>query len=650
MFGKHAEAVAVHLFNRRRKRFVNPELSIAAFFAELNARKIRYVVLRWFDALPKVEPGHDLDILVADDDLDRLDGLTTHWPVGQAVDVYSTSGLPGYAYSPMAVGGPASEMAVFPPHLAQAVLDEAVLLRGRFRVPNLRHHFLSLAYHAVYLKGARSGLRSEVLDRAETAKPSHDYAQTLIGLAREAGIALQPPVTLEKLDDILAQHGWQPPEEVLERIAAWSPWIRARCLANAETTPSSPPGLAVFLIRERAVAAGQKDAIRSLIERRGFEILKAVDLNPAQRDEVTRAVRGGNWGAGPWPLSGGPPACAIIAADVMPAPARPADLKRHPLLDNVRVAVAKEMVRVFVNQPLDPDERYNAVHSTDNARQAWRVARMLLDARDSEALADLVRSHISSFNAGRAAIRDLTRYGNRSKVELIPWGGGTAVRKTFKPNFIRFMRREVEVLRALKDRPEVPRLLEIDANYFVIERFDERAHGRAAPKLLPLDLVRQLAEFVKHCVAAGYDPIDLTPRSNIIVDAQAGLKVIDFEFCFRRVPPPPPEQAYCLVGVPAAFDGDLPGGIAYIHDPYPTEWYPYTGLDLASFLHASRWRQHALRSINYPGIVFAWALRPVRQRLRGAARRVRQVRRLIPRRVGLALGETRLSWLWLGRW
>jgi hypothetical protein len=650
VLGHHAEAVAVHLLNRRRKRFIRPELSVSEFFAKLNAREVRYVVLRWFEDLPNVEPGHDLDILVADEDLRRLDGLMTHWPLGQAIDVYSTSGLHGYAYSPWpAPGGAAGEMAVFPPYLAREMLDEAVLHRGRFRVPNPRHHFLSLAYHAVYLKGARSGLRSDAQADVEPLESSHDYASVLMALAREVGIALQAPPTLERLDDVLAQHGWRPPEEILERLAGWSPWVRARFLAEPQTTMSSPPGLAVFFVRERAVASGLKPAILDLIEGRGFEILRTVDLDPPLRQEVTRAVRGGNWGAGPWPLSGGSPACAVIALDVMPAPATAADRERHPLLDNHRVRVAKDMVRLLANGALAPGERYNAVHSTDNARQAWRVARMLLDEGDAEAVASIVRRRIVAFNAGRQAVRDLTRFGNRSKVELIPWGDGTAVRKTFKPNFVRFMQREVEALRALSDRPEVPRLLEIGENHFVIERFNEQVHSKSVPRLLPLNVVRQLADFVKHCVAAGYDPIDLTPRSNIIVDPQAGLKVIDFEFCYRRVPTPPPDEAYCLVGIPSTFKGDVPGGVAYIHDPYPTEWYPYTGLDLGSFLHAPRWRQHVRRALNYPGIVLAWALRPAWPRLKAAARRTRFVRRLGGRRAGLGLGETALSWLWPGR-
>ena len=59
VLGDHAETVAVHLLNRRRKRFIRPELSVSEFFAKLNAREVRYVVLRWFEDLPNVEPGHD---------------------------------------------------------------------------------------------------------------------------------------------------------------------------------------------------------------------------------------------------------------------------------------------------------------------------------------------------------------------------------------------------------------------------------------------------------------------------------------------------------------------------------------------------------------------------------------------------------------
>jgi hypothetical protein len=129
------------------------------------------------------------------------------------------------------------------------------------------------------------------------------------------------------------------------------------------------------------------------------------------------------------------------------------------------------------------------------------------------------------------------------------------------------------------------------------------------PKFLPLPVVRELAGFVRHCAAVGYDPIDLTPRGNLLLDPVRGLKVIDFEFYHRRGTYRP-EDARALTGVGPDFTGAMPLGSDYLFDPYPAQWYPYTGLPIRSFLHDPPWLQRVKRLRSYPGIALYWKLRP----------------------------------------
>jgi hypothetical protein len=57
------------------RRHLRAGISLEQFFDELNRRGVRYAVLRWFETLPDVDPGEDIDILVADEDLPELRSL-----------------------------------------------------------------------------------------------------------------------------------------------------------------------------------------------------------------------------------------------------------------------------------------------------------------------------------------------------------------------------------------------------------------------------------------------------------------------------------------------------------------------------------------------------------------------------------------------
>lgn len=622
VLGPTVNGLAGTLINKRRKHFIRPEFGVEQFFRRLEERQVRYVILRWFEQLPHVEPGHDLDLLIADEDLERLADLLTYWPVGQAIDLYSVSGAPPFHYAPWFLE--ASEryaMALLPPHLARRVLEGALLQDGLYRVPNKRDHFLSLAYHAAYLKGPHSGLRSRAEPDLEPAAASHDYAATLAKLGADAGFRLPQSPTHEDLDDLLGQAGWRPPPDTLERMTLWSPWLKAR-IAERET--SAPDGLAAFFIRERAVQDGLKDVLVNGLRLRGFEPLLVKDLDPEASAALAAATRGGNWGAGPYPVSGGPPACVVVALDVMPATMR---AENPHGLDNSRIQITKALVRRWVDARLPPASRYNALHSTDNKHQAWEAVR-LIAPEDAAAIAARARASTDKFNAQPAGLKDLTRFGNRSRVELIEWRGGLAVRKTFKPHYAAFLQREAEALTALAQSPHVPRLLNAGDSHVVIEHLEDAWEGQV-PLPLPLPIVRELAEFMKFCATAGYDPIDLLPRNNIILDRQRGLRVIDFEFCTRRAEGFTAETSYCLSGIRNGFTGDFPFAIDYVFEPYAREWKGYTGLSLRSFLHAPRWRQRLERAINYPGIILKWKLMPW------------AIEKLRPTRLGRALQSAR---------
>ena len=205
---------------RRARRYIPPEIGLEQFFVTLRDRQIRYVLLRWADELPQIKPGGDVDLLIHDDDVDSVSDLFVSEMRGIACDLFSASGLPGTAFRGY------RGMPYFPPDRANEVLSRAGRFRDLYRIPGPEDQFLSLAYHAVYQKGLRSGLPTTEIGLQPEAAPRHDYAGDLAKLA--ADLAIDVPIGMESLDEYLAGRGWRPSPKMLATLAERNPWVAAR--------------------------------------------------------------------------------------------------------------------------------------------------------------------------------------------------------------------------------------------------------------------------------------------------------------------------------------------------------------------------------------------------------------------------------------
>ncbi|MBM6595655.1 hypothetical protein [Microvirga pudoricolor] len=593
---------------------------LADLTAELERHQLSYALL---DLNPSGS-GSQPVLLLDDDAMMTVEGMLSPWPTGQTVAIYSVTGLPGYAFSPPGGDG---GMALFPPYLARSLLAAAE--RGSGRVEG-REAFLARAYALTYLAGGSADAASVDGWDSDGAP-----AKAMEAEAARLGIQLAAPVTLEAIETVLADNGWRPPMDVLERAAGWNGWLRDRFFGESHQE-TEEPGLSLFFVRRKASEDGLEPSIIRLLESGGFEILETIPLEGELAQKVTNSVRGGNWGRGPWPVSGGPPASIIVAFDVIPLGVSQAEGRRHPGLDNGRILAAKEAVRMYLNENLPAEARFNAVHSTDNSRQSLEVLRGI-PAVDVDALLRLIDDRRRDFATHHTVIETLTRHGKRAKVELIEYNGTVAVKKTYRHQALRFLQREVAFQAEFSAlRPEVLPVLETGPNYFISPHIEDvgaqhRFLGITFPRLLSLKDVRQLADFIRFLLARGYDPIDLTPWNNVLIDRTAGLKAIDFEFVYRnpdgRIVP---EKSMCLTGLKDEFPGDYPYGVFYLKNPYATEWYPRIGLDLTRFLRGATWKQQPLRYINFGRYVVRWTIRGV---LRSESNSIKAIIRRVGRQV-----------------
>jgi hypothetical protein len=566
----------------RPRLYLSPVLGVSGLIDRLAEEQISYVVLRWFEQLPELEPGEDLDVLVADADLQRMRALLAEEPGTIPVDLYSETGLPGSDFH---------SAAYYPPALARRLLETAVTHHSGCRVPAPAEHLNSLAYHAVYHKGFRSGLRSEQ-NGASTPdpRPEHDYRTVLAELARAQGIPLVD--TLEGVDDFLASRGWRPPPDTLRRLATTNDWIR-RSLAGIERDEPELPELAVFLIRERTLdVVGLADALGVLTDL-GFEILHAAELDVDAQQRCHDQARGGNWGQGPFPVSGGGP--RFLVAVVHYGPRRPprSVLERYPRLTNGDVLLAKNRIRDLVAARLAPAQRFNPVHSSDDEAEAWEYLELGCPEQTAP-LRSVVAGLRESFSTPLPVLRVLS-LGRRAKVELVQGKQGLEVRKTFAAGSLRFLHRELAAIRELGSELScVPELIDSGANWFSTPYYDDllRPIWESERKLIPLPVLSRMVEALRQIHALGADLIDAKPE-NFLLDPAHGLKLVDYEFFHHyRADRPPFERSYAFTGVPADFDGDLPFGAL----GYEARWRPRTGLPLDVLLHGSVSSQRAWRA------------------------------------------------------
>jgi hypothetical protein len=201
---------------RPGRRRIPTALGVQGLLDAMNEQGIDYAVLRWFDQLPEVDEGEDLDVLVSDEHAPMVDQLLTRSADEGRIpcDVYSVRGRAGFKWR---------NTAYYPPHLAAGLLDRSVPHPSGAHVLCPKDHFHALAFHALYHKGHVSGLPVSASEGPRSDNPEHNYLRTLSGLATELGLDVD--ITMEDLDRHLHQEGWRP---ALDTLAKWSPnnpWV-----------------------------------------------------------------------------------------------------------------------------------------------------------------------------------------------------------------------------------------------------------------------------------------------------------------------------------------------------------------------------------------------------------------------------------------
>jgi hypothetical protein len=514
---------AADLRRRFRRRYVHWNSSLPQLFSELNDLGCRYVVMRWFERLPAVEKGEDVDILI---DNEYEPALRARMGFGFAERLLRRKvKLDIHGVQP-----PAKKVAYYPPHLASKILDNSIIHPSGARIPCPEDHFFSLAFHALYHKGLASGIPMTASDAAPAAR-ENKYVRTLSALAKELGYDVA--ITLEDLDRFLGENGWRPSLDYIEKRCPRDAW-RSRLVDGQHSGLPNIPGLATFLIREVALTnPDAMDVAKSLLEEEGFSVLAAKVIEPGIRGSIASELRGGDWGTGPHKKSGGVPAGIIIALDAFPRKPTGRLLRKQPDLENTLIASCKSRIRGWWNTTQTEGEQCNIVHSSDHCRQAIAYIRTAAPELEGEVFAK-AEELLAQVHLPGEVIREFKHRGRRTVVQLVRQKDGrNVVRKIYRPGQEEYFNREIDALNSLKQiNPDiVPEVLEVGPNYFTMPYYKQIWTQRL--KLpLPVPAMKKVFAGANQFFERGYLMFDFSPQ-NLIVSGRNEVKIIDYEMFYN---------------------------------------------------------------------------------------------------------------------
>lgn len=373
------------------RRYLNKNICVEKFFDILNKKEVRYVVLRYFEKLPQIEKGEDIDILVHDDDLTIIDDLLDSNANNQediAFDVYSVSGLPGSNYD----GVP-----YYLPILAKKIIDERILYRNNIYVPSPKNFLFSFIYHVIYHKGEKSGLpiNSEQTETVMSSK--RDYKKKLKSLLQKNNYDVK--IDLLSLHQLLKENGWAPGIDTIRKLSAiqQNEWVK-----SLDVYQKHLGEIIVYIIRDRTIKSGLKEYIINWLEKNNLNIIGVKKLSPKEKVNFTNLVRGGNWKKDSFPVCGGPPNTIIVAFDPHPIPVSEKQKRIQKFVKNGNLFL-KEKLREDINSKFLLHEHFNPIHSSDDELEALEYLSLIDEKWRKKILEQIELKRLTTFK-GREII------------------------------------------------------------------------------------------------------------------------------------------------------------------------------------------------------------------------------------------------------
>lgn len=520
---------------RSKRRYLSPGTRLEDFFRRLNDLGVRYAVLRWFEDLPHLAEGEDIDMLFGDEAAAHFDDLFLKSKVKGAIpfDIYTEGGLPGSNFE---------SLPYYEGRLAKEILDNTVLHKGFVKVPDTRRHFLSLAYHVVYHKAHASGLPFKDGEPPIVATADHDYAQVLKDLAQQLDIDFEP--TLLGLSKILADNGWSPAMDTIRKLSLRRPVLQ--CFLD-ENHAFESPSICTLLVRQWAFDRGLLPWICANLRAYGFDLKLVKVLDDAEKARAAQSIRGGNWNQGPYPVSGGPPAAMIVACDYTPS--LPDDETRldQPFARNQRFVSIKKMLRVGVNRHLPAILQVNAIHSADDNSESFEYIKRVCPDELPE-----IEARIKSGYEGDPYLKLFLQTGRRASSYIVYHDGRPCILKVFSDceDGKRALANERLAAQRFANCDWAPNWIAFGTNWMIQEFFqqDKRLDREIVgfSKQSRTKLAGEVVKIAEDIHKAGFAHRDFHAENMFLINGH--IKLIDFETLAFQDKKVPLRQSYDITG------------------------------------------------------------------------------------------------------
>lgn len=319
------------------------------FLQWLDDQNITYIVLRWYDAVISGNVN-DIDILMADEDAKKIRKKLNTQVGTHPVDIFDLG------------GSDLDQIACFPPKIAQELLQNRIQASPEAPgyIPAPLDHFKSLAYHALIRKGYKSGLQPDA-DSTEVAHGKiHEKLTELKG-----ALGLTCDLDMQGLFSFLKDENYLPPLDMLTKLKQKNRWLQDHAFLFEKPRAHLKGHYFTLILREIVEEWGNLGQLEQDIQNAGFEILSSKTIAPEERVDISHSLRGGNWSAGPWPVSGGIPYHVILAFDPNPLPLKGKMKKTHPMVSSARI-LFKQKWRDAINDQQGKENAANFVHTSDN--------------------------------------------------------------------------------------------------------------------------------------------------------------------------------------------------------------------------------------------------------------------------------------------
>jgi hypothetical protein len=351
----------------------------------------------------------------------------------------------------------------------------------------------------------------------------------------------------------LTKYGWAPGLDSLRKRAEKREFLKLLLPKGLDLEGGE---VIVFVVRENTL--NDRKILEGFFSRRYFlfQIVEKIVLTDEESKRASLLIRGGEWGKGPFPKSGGPPKELWVAFDYHPSIR--ADVGAHPFARNQNARV-KEALREEINRNTVWWQRYNPMHSSDDELEAWDYLDAVLPKAQVDSLRDKIERTRTRYST-KNRVEYMIGLRSRAKVELIEENGKRLVKKTFKDGFERFFERERFAHTELcKAHSIIEPALVVGDLSLVFPFVEEIVQGHEARLEHLKKHKNEILKLVKGLYDRGLFLVDFHPL-NIRI-SKDGLRVFDFEFLQKYDQKPGRfEECYEFAGIPNDFKGDFPRG------------------------------------------------------------------------------------------